>query len=56
MVADHSTGSIRLGGIYNIKELDNLVPSLPKVLPVYLTRNKDGNPVLNSIPQQAPKS
>ncbi|WP_223529648.1 FecR family protein [Pseudomonas sp. BF-B-26] len=56
MVADHSTGSIRIGGIYNIKELNNLVASLPKVLPVYLTRNKDGNPVLNSIPQQAPKS
>lgn len=56
MVADNSTGAIRIGGIYNIKELDTLVTSLPKVLPVYLTRNKDGNPVLNSIPQQAPKS
>ncbi|MGE8188752.1 FecR family protein [Pseudomonas sp. NPDC086278] len=56
MVADHSTGTIRLGGIYNIKELNNLVASLPRVLPVYLTRNKEGNPVLNSIPQQPPKS
>ncbi|HCS41818.1 MAG TPA: peptide ABC transporter substrate-binding protein [Pseudomonas sp.] len=56
MLADHSTGSIRLGGIYNIKELNSLVASLPKVLPVYLTRNKDGNPVLNAIPQQTPKS
>ncbi|MHC8286678.1 FecR family protein [Pseudomonas sp. XS1P51] len=56
MVADNSTGSIRIGGIYNIKELNSLVASLPKVLPVYLTRNKDGNPVLNSIPQQTPKS
>lgn len=56
MVADHSTGTIRLGGIYNIKELNKLVASLPKVLPVYLTRNKEGNPVLNSIPQQTPKS
>ena len=56
MVADHNTGSIRLGGIYNVKELNTLVASLPKVLPVYLTRNKEGNPVLNSIPQQAPKS
>lgn len=55
MMADNSTGSIRIGGIYNIKELNNLVASLPKVLPVYLTRNKDGNPVLNSIPQQVPK-
>jgi transmembrane sensor len=56
MLADHSTGAIRLGGIYNIKELNGLVASLPKVLPVYVTRNKDGNPVLNAIPQQPPKS
>jgi transmembrane sensor len=56
MVADNNTASIRLGGIYNIKELNNLVASLPRVLPVYLTRNENGNPVLNSIPQQAPKS
>ncbi|MHC8314464.1 FecR family protein [Pseudomonas sp. LB3P31] len=54
-VADHTTGSIRIGGIYNIKELNSLVASLPKVLPVYITRNKDGNPVLNAIPQQTPK-
>jgi transmembrane sensor len=56
VVADNSTGAIRLGGIYNIKELNNLVATLPRVLPVYLTRNKDGNPVLNSIPQHTPKS
>lgn len=56
MLADQNTGSIRLGGIYNIKELNALVASLPKMLPVYLTRNKKGNPVLNSIPQQVPKS
>lgn len=55
MVADQKTGSIRLGGIYNIKELHTLVATLPKVLPVYVTRNKDGNPVLNSIAQLAPK-
>jgi transmembrane sensor len=56
VVADQSTGAIRIGGIYNIKELNTLVTTLPKVLPVYLTRNKEGNPVLNSIPQQPPKS
>ncbi|RON52538.1 FecR family protein [Pseudomonas frederiksbergensis] len=56
MVADNSTASIRIGGIYNIKELNNLVATLPRVLPVYLTRNENGNPVLNSIPRQAPKS
>ncbi|NBB60633.1 DUF4880 domain-containing protein [Pseudomonas sp. ODNR1LW] len=55
-VADNGTGAIRIGGIYNIRELNTLVASLPRVLPVYLTRNKDGNPVLNSIPQQPPKS
>ncbi|WP_149086863.1 FecR family protein [Pseudomonas prosekii] len=55
MVADKSTAAIRLGGIYNIKELNNLVATLPRVLPVYLTRNENGNPVLNSIPQQTPK-
>lgn len=56
LVADHGTGAIRLGGIYNIKELNKLVATLPRVLPVYLTRNKEGNPVLNSIPHQTPKS
>ena len=54
-VADHNTAALRIGGIYNIKELNSLVASLPKVLPVYVTRNKDGNPVLNAMPQQAPK-
>ena len=55
MLADASTGAIRVGGIYNINEVNNLVPSLPKVLPVYLTQNQDGNPVLNSIPRKTPK-
>ena len=52
MLADNSTGGLRIGGVYNINEVQNLVPSLPKVLPVYLTQNKDGNPVLNSIGQR----
>jgi len=52
MLADNSTGALRVGGIYNLDEVRNLVPSLPKVLPVYLTQNKDGNPVLNSIGQR----
>jgi transmembrane sensor len=34
MLADANTGAIRIGGIYNITEVNNLVPSLPKVLPV----------------------
>lgn len=56
MLADTSTGAIRVGGVYNIKEMNNLANSLPKVLPVYLTRNKEGNPVINSMPQRPPKS
>ncbi|QAX85021.1 peptide ABC transporter substrate-binding protein [Pseudomonas sp. DTU12.3] len=56
MLADTSTGAIRVGGVYNIKEINGLVNSLPKVLPVYLTRNAEGNPVINSIPKHAPKS
>ncbi len=56
MLADHTTGRIRIGGIYNTQEVAGLIGSLPKVLPVYLTRNRDGNPVLNSIPRVPPES
>ena len=52
MLADNSTGALRIGGIYNLNEVKNLVPSLPKVLPVYLTQNKDGNLVLNGAGQR----
>ncbi|WP_047336732.1 MULTISPECIES: FecR family protein [Pseudomonas] len=55
-VADANTGKIRVGGIYNTREIKSLLTSLPKVLPVYLTRNRDGNPVINSLPQSPPKS
>lgn len=55
MLADAATGRIRIGGIYDTREVRNILSSLPKVLPVYLTRNKDGNPVLNSIPHQPAK-
>ncbi len=55
-VADSNTGKMRVGGIYNTREIKSLLTSLPKVLPVYLTRNRDGNPVINSLPQSPPKS
>ncbi|GGK34431.1 FecR family protein [Pseudomonas koreensis] len=55
-LADASTGAIRVGGVYNIKELGGLVNTLPKVLPVYLTRNTEGDPVINSMPRQPPKT
>lgn len=55
-VADSNTGKIRVGGIYNTREVGSLLTSLPKVLPVYLTRNRDGNPVINSLPQSPAKN
>jgi len=55
-LADNTTGSIRIGGIYNIKELSSFANSMPKVLPVFITRNENGNPVINPMPQQPPKS
>ncbi|MGG2019915.1 FecR family protein [Pseudomonas sp. S8] len=55
-LADASTGAIRVGGVYNVKELGGLVNTLPKVLPVYLTRNTEGDPVINSMPRQPPKT
>ncbi|QJP95567.1 FecR family protein [Pseudomonas fluorescens] len=56
MLADSATGSIRVGGIYNVKELNSFANSMPKVLPVFITRNQEGNPVINPMPQQPPKS
>jgi transmembrane sensor len=48
-LADDSTAKIRISGIYNTREVSRLVDTLPKVLPVYLTRSKDGSTVLNRI-------
>ncbi|NWA03017.1 FecR family protein [Pseudomonas gingeri] len=56
LLADPATGAIRIGGIYSTGEVKKLITSLPKVLPVYLTQNKDGNPVLNSIPRDKPRT
>ncbi|MFJ4434340.1 FecR family protein [Pseudomonas sp. NPDC089395] len=49
LLADARTGQIRISGIYNTREVGRLVDNLPKVLPVYLTRSKDGSTVLNGI-------
>ncbi|WP_313714304.1 FecR family protein [Pseudomonas sp.] len=49
LLADPGTGRIRISGIYNTREVGRLVDNLPKVLPIYLTRSKDGSTVLNSI-------
>ncbi|WP_028633846.1 FecR family protein [Pseudomonas parafulva] len=48
-LADAGTGHIRISGVYNTREVGQLVNNLPKVLPVYLTRSKDGSTVLNRI-------
>ena len=47
-LADSATGKLRIGGVFNTREIDHLVNSLPKVLPVYLSRNADGKPVLSA--------
>lgn len=48
-LADNATGQLRIGGVFNTSQVNHLVATLPKVLPVYLTRNQDGNPVLNTL-------
>lgn len=54
-VADEGTGNIRISGVYNTREVSRLVAMLPKVLPVYLTRSKDGGTVLNRISPPPPR-
>jgi transmembrane sensor len=49
-LADAATGKLRLGGIYNTSAIKDMVTSLPKVLPVTLSKSKDGNPVINPKP------
>ncbi|MFV3383431.1 MULTISPECIES: FecR family protein [Pseudomonas] len=48
-LADDSTGAIRVSGVYSTHDVEQLVDNLPKVLPIYLTRSKDGSTVLNRI-------
>ncbi|MBA1228498.1 FecR family protein [Pseudomonas viridiflava] len=55
LLADSATGKIRLGGTYNTRDIPNLLASLPKVLPVKVTQNQNGNPVLNRRLPDSPK-
>jgi transmembrane sensor len=55
LLADNATGALRLGGSYNTREMAELVASLPKVLPVTVTHNNDGNPVIQRRTSAAPK-
>ena len=50
-LADSATGKLRIGGVFNTHEINHLVTSLPKVLPVYLSLTQDNKPVLNSLPR-----
>lgn len=55
LLADKATGAMRLGGSYNTRDMAGLLSSLPKVLPVTVTHNQDGNPVINKRPTGSPK-
>ncbi len=52
VLGDDRSARIRIGGMYDTARIPSRVASLPKVLPVYLTRNSEGDTVLNSIPSQ----
>jgi transmembrane sensor len=55
LLADNATGAIRIGGSYNTRDMASLVTSLPKVLPVTVTRNSEGSQVINRRPSSVPK-
>ena len=50
VLADNATGKLRIGGVFNTHDINQLVTALPKVLPVYLSLNQDGKPVINGRP------
>lgn len=45
-IADAATAQLRIGGIYNTHDIAGLVQALPKVLPVVLSRNNEGETVI----------
>ncbi|WP_455925909.1 FecR family protein [Pseudomonas putida] len=47
-LGDRATGQLRVGGIYDTQDIAALVNDLPKALPVYLTRNEEGETVIRS--------
>ncbi|MFJ4143191.1 FecR family protein [Pseudomonas sp. NPDC089734] len=56
LLADNATGTIRLGGSYNTRDMSSLLASLPKVLPVFITQNQEGKPVINRRQSTSPSS
>jgi len=53
-LGDRATGQLRISGIYNTQNIGALVEDLPRVLPVYLTLNKEGETVIRSKPAPTP--
>ncbi|WP_263139938.1 FecR family protein [Pseudomonas sp. RIT-PI-AD] len=47
VLADTSIGRIRVGGIYSIHNIEGLIATLPKVLPVKLAQLDDGSTLLS---------
>lgn len=45
-LADRAIGALRIGGIYNTRDIAGLVQALPRVLPVALARNEAGETVI----------
>ncbi|AMB80482.1 FecR family protein [Pseudomonas paraversuta] len=51
VLADNAAGKLRIGGVFNTRDINQLVNSLPKVLPVYLSLGQDGKPLISSLPR-----
>ncbi len=49
LLANRDTANLHIGGIYDIRNLDEMVLALPKVLPVKLSRTADGNTVISLL-------
>lgn len=49
-LADEATGKLRIGGVFNTRDIQQLVKSLPKVLPVHLSVNGDGKRFISTRP------
>lgn len=49
LLANRDTANLHIGGIYDIRNLDEMVQALPKVLPVKLSRTADGNTVISLL-------
>lgn len=53
-LGDRAAAQMRIAGTYDTHNIAGLVQALPKVLPVYLSRNDEGETVINSKRTYAP--